>query len=55
MEKKEKKIIVSFRAEQSLIDKLRKVARQQSVMEDRDISFASLIREMIKKKVEGIK
>lgn len=49
---KEKKIIVSFRIEQSLINKLKRVAREQSVREDRDVSFAAIIRDLIKERVE---
>lgn len=48
---KEKKIIVSFRIEKSMLERLKCFARKQSLEKNKDISYASLIREMIRQKV----
>ena len=47
-------LVVSFRMEPEYIKKLKTLARKRSVKEDTDISYADIIREMIKKKVEKI-
>jgi len=51
---KQKNIVVSFRIEPEYLKKLKTLARKRSVKEDADITYADVIREMIKKKVEKI-
>jgi len=51
----EKNIVVSFRICPEYIEKLKTLARQRSVKENTDITYADIIRELIKKKVEKVK
>ncbi len=48
-------IVVSFRMESKYIEELKSLARQRSAIENVDITYADIIREMIRKEVENKK
>ena len=55
MEKKLLKAVVTFRIEEESLEEIKSYARKESAEQNRDISYADIIRDLIRKKVEIIK
>ena len=51
MDKKLLNVVVTFRIEEDVLENLKSYARKKSAEEDTDISYADIIRELIRKKV----
>ncbi len=55
MKDKTPKVVLSLRIDEEDIEQLKSIARQKSAKENKDISYADLIREMIQNKIRKTK